>query len=192
MTSGDPVSDALETVIARFATLVRSVARRHGLDAADLDEVIQEVRFRIWRARSDSADISAAQASYVYRTAVSAALDLIRQRRRADWAGEHRSRARNGSERSAHESLHEAAAENGSPALALDASELERAVESAVSRIPETRRAVVRLYLAGHSLGEIAHVMQWSEPKTRSLLYRGLAGVRTELRARGYGPSGEW
>jgi hypothetical protein len=28
----------------------------------------------------------------------------------------------------------------------------------------------------------------WSEPKTRSLLYRGLAGVRAELAACGYGP----
>jgi RNA polymerase sigma factor (sigma-70 family) len=186
----DPVSDALEDVLARFALLVRSVAWRHGLDAADLDEVIQEVRYRIWRAQSDSIAISAAGASYVYRTAVSAVLDLLRGRQRAEGARFQRLDARR---RSSGGALVRSSARPGgerSPADFLDASELERALESALARIPTTREPVVRMYLTGHSLHEIASEMEWSPSKTRSLLYRGLAGVRADLTAWGYGPTG--
>jgi RNA polymerase sigma factor (sigma-70 family) len=171
--TSDPVSAALEKVLVRFDPIVRSVAWQHGLAASDLDEVMQEVRFRIWRARIDSDAISTASSSYVYRTAVSAVRDLLRRRGRAERAFEHAW-----------------ASATESPVRALDASELERGLEAAVGRIPRSRRDVVRLYLTGHSLGEIARAMCWTEAKTRSLLYRGLASVRAELTSRGYGPAG--
>src|SRR5215216_1863740 len=59
---------------------VRGVGWRHRLSEADVDEVMQQVRIRLWRAQGDSEQIARAPASYVYRTAVSAALDLIRRR----------------------------------------------------------------------------------------------------------------
>lgn len=190
MAYADPVSDALEDVLARFALLVRAVAWRHGLDAADLDEVIQEVRYRIWRAHSDSIAINAAGASYVYRTAVSAVLDLLRGRQRAEGARFQRLDAQHRSSGGALVRSSERAGDDDSPADLLDASELERAVESALVRIPAGRQPVVRMYLTGHSLDEIAREMEWSPSKTRSLLYRGLAGVRADLTAWGYGPTG--
>jgi RNA polymerase sigma-70 factor (ECF subfamily) len=37
------------------------------------------------------------------------------------------------------------------------------------------------MYLAGYSRMEIADLMEWSEAKTRNLLYRGLDDLKTAL-----------
>ncbi|MCI0436108.1 MAG: hypothetical protein L0271_21070, partial [Gemmatimonadetes bacterium] len=79
-TPADPVSSALDVVLGRFARMVRSVGAAHGLADADLDEVVQDVRIRLWRARTRER-IADAPSSYVYQTARAAALDLLRRRR---------------------------------------------------------------------------------------------------------------
>jgi RNA polymerase sigma-70 factor (ECF subfamily) len=63
-------------------------------------------------------------------------------------------------------------------------------VARAVDGLTPSRRPVVRMYLQGYSREEIAHVLGWTEPKTRNLLYRGLADVREALRGAGVGPEG--
>jgi RNA polymerase sigma-70 factor (ECF subfamily) len=108
----------------------------------------------------------------VYRAAASAAVDLIRRRR--------------------------ARPEDPMPDAVMDATpapprstehaELLDAVERAVEAITPSRRPVVRMYLAGYRQDEIAGLMGWSEPKTRNLLYRGLADLRERLVAAGLGP----
>src|SRR5687768_18223634 len=77
----DEVSAALESALANFGTMVRRVGWRHRLSDADVDELVQDVRIRLWRARSGGEQIRQVTSSYVYRTAVSAALDLLRRRR---------------------------------------------------------------------------------------------------------------
>ena len=81
MSAGDPISAALETVVARFARLLQHVALRHGLPAEDVAEVVQEVRVRLWRARPSGETIEALGVSYIYRTAMSAALEIVRRKR---------------------------------------------------------------------------------------------------------------
>jgi DNA-directed RNA polymerase specialized sigma24 family protein len=56
-TETDSTSDALESVVNRFANMVRSVGHRHGLSDDDVDEVVQEVRIRLWRSRSTAENI---------------------------------------------------------------------------------------------------------------------------------------
>ena len=75
------LSLAVEAVVSRFGAMVRQVGRRYRLDEADVDEVMQEVRIRLWRAQGTSEQIGEVNTSYVYRTASSAALDVIRRRR---------------------------------------------------------------------------------------------------------------
>ncbi len=57
---------------------------------------------------------------------------------------------------------------------------LER-IARAVDALPEARRAVVRMHLAGYERGEIAALLGWTDGKTRNLLYRGLADLRALL-----------
>jgi RNA polymerase sigma factor (sigma-70 family) len=75
------LSLTVEAVLKRFGAMVRQVGRRYRLDDADVDEVMQEVRIRLWRAQGTSEQIGEVSTSYVYRTASSAALDVIRRRR---------------------------------------------------------------------------------------------------------------
>ena len=160
--------------------MVRRVAWRHRLSDADVDEVMQEVRIRIWKAsgggEAPSEQFLQSPTSYVYKTAVSAAIDLIR-RQRSD-------RVRN-----------TISLEGDTPVLNtaptaqanLEGAELAEQVARAVESIPESRRPAVRMYLAGYSREDIAELMGWSEAKTRNLVYRGLDDLRRKLTSMGIG-----
>ena len=73
------------------------------------------------------------------------------------------------------------------PDQALEQAELGERIQRAVSDLPEPRDVVVRLYLSGYGREEIAALMDWTEPKVRNLLYRGLADLRAKLLAQGIG-----
>jgi RNA polymerase sigma-70 factor (ECF subfamily) len=170
----DPISTALEQLLARYSGMVRHAARSRRFDESGVDEVFQEVRIRLWRALADGEKIAAAPASYVYRTAVSAALDLIRRRRSRREVPLDQAVPRERPEADAGRLLEDEAA------LEL----LERALTGMV----ETRRVVVRLHLTGYHLTEIASMLDWSQAKTRNLLYRGLTDLRTRLTEMGLAP----
>jgi RNA polymerase sigma-70 factor (ECF subfamily) len=55
--------------------------------------------------------------------------------------------------------------------------------------LAESRRAVVRMHLAGYERHEIGDLLGWTEAKTRNLLYRGLADLREILESWGIGPA---
>lgn len=174
--AADELSSALEAVVTNFGAMVRRVGWRYHLSDADIDEVMQEVRIRLWRARSTSEQITQSGASYVYKIAVSAALDLMR-RRRAGHLGLAESIDNSG----------ELATAIPDPESGADAGELAEQISRAIDTIPAARRPVVRMYLAGYPREEIAALLGWSEAKTRNLLYRGLADLRSRLTEWGIG-----
>jgi RNA polymerase sigma factor (sigma-70 family) len=182
-TDPDPLSVAIEAALTHFAALVRQVGRRHRLSEGDLDDLMQDVRIRLWRAHEGDPDASeqirAAPASYVYRTAVTAVLDLFRRRR-----------ARHEDDMAPLEQGDRRAAAGEGPDGALAARELAACVARAIDALPASRRPVVRMYLAGHAKEEIASLMGWSEAKTRNLLYRGLAELRERLLRMGIAETG--
>jgi RNA polymerase sigma-70 factor (ECF subfamily) len=174
----DTLSSAIEAATLRFAKMVRSVGWHHGLADQDVDELMQSVRLRLWRARGSSEQIAAVPTSYVYRTARSAALDMVRSHRARreeciDTVGEGVARELDG---------------GFSAEDRLDGQELAALVGHLVEEITPSRRPVLRMYLAGYERAEIAALMGWSEAKTRNLLYRGLADLRGLLTAQGIGP----
>jgi RNA polymerase sigma factor (sigma-70 family) len=156
----------LERIVTEHATMVRRVGRLYRLRDADLDEVLQEVLIRLWRA-TDAREVST---SYVYRASMSAAIDILRRRR-----------ARRAERTVALDDVELPATDGADPLRSMEESELARQVGRAVDAIVPSRRAVVRMYLAGHSCEEVAATMGWSHAKTRSLLYRGLAELRGRL-----------
>ena len=174
----DPESRALETVLNRFADRVRRVGLRHGLAGKDVDDLVQEVRVRLWKALQNGEKIEAAPASYIYRTAASAALDLLRRRRARRETPVRVSRVTG-------EAI---LGEAPSPEALMDGAELAEQIGEAVGRLADSRRSVVRMYLAGYGREEIADLLGWTEAKTRNLLYRGLADLRERLTSMGIGP----
>ncbi len=175
MHAAPDLSPAIQQYLLRYNNLVRQTAARHGLSDDDIDEVFQDVRIRLWRALQRREKSDEIPASYIYRTAVSAALDLIRRRR-----------ARREQRLEAvpnREVVTEPRSERS-----LVSSELVDQVAAAVAALTPSRRPVVRMHLAGYHRDEIAASLGWTEAKTRNLLYRGLEELRTRLTERGIGP----
>lgn len=175
--SDDTVSLTLERTITRYREAIRRVGARHGLSGADLEEILQEVRLRLWRALGSDEKIAAVAASYLYRTAASAALDLIRRRR-----------ARPGDSIEGGEVAEQLMISKQPSATELiDSNAAVAEIAASVASLPSGRREVVRMYLAGYGREEIAALLGWTEAKTRNLLYRGLDNLRQSLTAKGIG-----
>ena len=176
----DTLSPALAATLQRFTGHVQAIARRYGIASEERDELVQEVRIRLWRALETGDRISGAPASYVYRAAISAAVDLIRRRR---------------ARREVHVDHGRASGEavfGRSELVDLpERGELAERVAAAVEALLPTRRPVVRMYLAGYRLEEIAGLLGWTAARTRNLLYRGLGDLRESLQRQGIGPEGE-
>jgi RNA polymerase sigma-70 factor (ECF subfamily) len=168
------VSTALESLLTRFGEMVRHVGARHRLSTDEVDEVLQEMRVRLWRAHGTGEQIAAVSASYVYRTALTAALGVIR-RRRSRW---------NSTEPEMIDSIVEADAlgtKAEDPSSRVELSDLAARVARAIDDLPPARQAAVRLHLSGYGRREIAELMRWSEGRTRNLLSRGLSDLREVL-----------
>jgi len=177
----EDVSQALEELLQRFADRLRHAGRRTGLRDQDLDELLQDVRIRLWHALETGEKISAVTASYVYNTGRSAAIDIIRRRRDA------RDTALPAPD--SDEPMIAAAAPSQ-----LDAVVSREAVDNldaAIATLDASRAVAVRMYLAGYPREEIAQLLGWTEPKARNLIYRGLADLRARLGALGIAPQGE-
>ena len=169
------VSRALRELLERFDAFIRRTASRHGLSGHDVDDVVQDLRVRIWKSFGTAELIRRANPTYMYRVAVSASLDIIRSRRAAK------------SSAASLDEVHPASLrdERASADSQLAAGELSRAVHDALGMLVESRRAVVRMYRSGYDRFEIADLLGWSEGKTRNLLYRGLDDLRQILASRG-------
>ena len=158
--------------------MVRSVGARRGLVEADLDEVMQEVRIRLWQTAEAGKDITGLGSSYLYRVASSAAVDLIRRRR-----------ARGGDRTEDIQEQATLAAPIPSPADESEGLELARRIDAVVGELAPDRRVAVRMYLNGHDHNDIARILRWSEARARNLLYRGLDEVRKRLVLLGITPA---
>ena len=169
------VSRALHELISRFDSFVRRTAARHGLMGSDLDDVVQDLRVRIWRSFGTATAIRNASTAYLSRAAISASLDIVRRRRAGKASGIPLDAV-------ADISLAERRA---GPEERVAAADVSRTIHEALGLLAESRRAVVRMYLAGYDRFEIAELLGWTEGKTRNLLYRGLEDLRGILSARG-------
>jgi len=173
----DRVSSTIEALITRFRTMVRSVGARRGLVEADLDEVLQDVRIRLWHAGEGGKALEDLGSSYLYHLATTAALDLLRRRRarRADDTEDIRERT-------------DLTTNNASPHDAMEARELASQIEAAVETLPIDRRVAVRMHLSGYDRDDISRMLGWTEARTRNLLYRGLDDLRRRLTDMGISP----
>jgi len=181
VTRADSVSHALESVMARFSGVLRTVGARYRLPSSDLDELTQEVRVRLWGALGTDERIGAVTPSYLYRAATTAAIDIVRRRRAS--RGDSLDMV-DDAELSARHATH-------TPERDAVLRELGERVEEALQSIAASRRPVVRMYLAGYGTTEIGELMGWTEAKARNLVYRGLADLRLRLRAMGIDGRGE-
>ncbi len=166
-------SAALERVMRNYSAAVRRSARARGLNEADVDEVLQDVRVRLWKSNASGEKIESLGASYLQRVAISATIDLLRRRR---------ARKEDSFEDVNNVYATPAVLRAPSPDRA-DNDALAHRLELALARLPRNRRLVVQLHLEGYSKEEIAGLTGWTESKVRNLLYRALDELRALLRS---------
>lgn len=173
--SAAQVGSAVERLLGRFESMARRIARARGLQASDIDEVLQDVRIRLWRSQQSSEKIETLGASYLMRVVSSAVIDHLRNQRRRRTT-----------------SL-EAVAPDGEVPGAFqvpvhDFSEREALATRlgiALEQLHPNRRVVVQLHLEGYERHEIGRMTGWTEGKVRNLLYRGLDDLRSLLNQEG-------
>ncbi len=151
--------DRLEALLARYAPLLRrhiaqQCPARLGIQAADVE---QEAMVRLWRALRDERNVIDG-ASYVYRIAVTATIELPPSDPRQ------------------------------SPEAIVARRRAMEALMKAIARLPVNRRRCVELHLQGFTTTEIAEMEGWTEAKARNLVYRGLAELREMLKKEGIEP----
>lgn len=154
------------------SVIARTCPRNLGIDFNDIE---QEAHLRIWRALQNERDLTHA-ASYIYRIAVSATIDAVRrviarhEKQDDETEGEMRTLEADSSQL---------------PDQVAERLQLMQKIEAALARLPQNRRIAVEFYLQGITSQEIADLCDWSEPKARNLVYRGLNDLRKELRREG-------
>lgn len=160
-------------------TIQRVCPRDLGLQ---LDELEQEARLRIWKTLESEREIRDLT-SYLYRIAVSATLDAVRKvkRKREEQLV---TEAQDDSPQTArpHQLQVDAAF---APDIEASRKQILQRVKEAMARLPDNRRQAVGLHLQGMTTLEIADLLNWTEPKARNLVYRGLNDLRQALKESG-------
>ena len=139
---------------------------KYGLDPED---ILQEVKVRIWRIVSSNRSIASPPA-YIKRIISSAVIDQLRKLKRDDSLLLHE--------------RNQCISEQTNPycMAALQRKSLVETIGRAADKLIDSRRQVVKLYLLNLNIREISSYLNWSQDKTRNLLYRGLADLRKSLR----------
>jgi RNA polymerase sigma-70 factor (ECF subfamily) len=139
---------------------------KYGLDPED---ILQDVRVRIWQVVCDGRKIISLPA-YIKKIISSVVIDQLRKRQRDDGLVHREEQIRISEQKGLYswEAVRKRA--------------MEEAVGRAVEDLITSRRQVVKLYLLGLTIPEISSYLNWTQNKTRNLLYRGLADLKESLR----------
>ncbi len=178
--SDEETNAELERLLEQYSSVLREGIEQHcprnlGLQIGDIE---QEARLRLWKSVQRAKKLNS-PASYIHRIAVTTTIDAVRrvvarreeQLQPVDDSGE--------------PAMHLVADPIQEPDSVTERRELMMAIKAAVELLPDNRRKAVELHLHGLDLAEIAELLQWSESKARSLVYRGLEDVREILRRKG-------
>jgi len=147
-----------------------------GLQVNDIE---QDACLRLWRAIQSERDLTN-PASYIYRVAVSATIDAVRR-----VISRHEEQLGSRSDDELDTEGLPASDPEQSPDRVTERRRIAAIVDEVMARLAPTRRTAVELYLQGMNSQEIADLMDWTEPKARNLIYRGLNDLRKGLRTAG-------
>jgi RNA polymerase sigma-70 factor (ECF subfamily) len=163
--------DEFKAILDRFSRMIgahinKFNPQRFGLDPEDL---AQDIRIKIWRLLDNEKEIGNL-ASYLKKIVNSSVIDKLRKWKREDGVlFVERQKKISETKR------------GYSAAFPLE-EVLRESVAEAVDSLIESRRKVVRLYLLDLTIEEISALYNWSQDRTRNLLYRGLADLKRILR----------
>jgi RNA polymerase sigma factor (sigma-70 family) len=167
---------AFERILSSHEPRLRALVRsrlRADLDI-DVDDVVQEVRIRLWRALNGEKGVDHL-ASYIQRTVVSVVIDALRRR----------AARREEALMPDDDAVDTHAATTAPPDRLADHEQRLAVVAQTMAELPERRRVPARLLLQGFTTGDIANMLGMTEATARNLAYRGVEELKAMLATRG-------
>ena len=163
-----------EVLVDQFGRFIRLSIHKFNIQKFGLDpeDIAQEVKIKIWRLLNHEKSIGN-YASYIKKIVNSSVIDQLRRLRREEGILLHEKRKKIAE--------HDRIYSPGSP-LHRNIKEI---VGQAVESLIESRKKAVKLYLLGMNIEEISSYLNWSQDKTRNLLYRGLSDLKNILKVEG-------
>jgi RNA polymerase sigma factor (sigma-70 family) len=132
------------------------------------EDIDQDVKLKLWKLASSGKKVGNLR-SYLWRVVYTTALDAIGKR----LGGVPYENAAPEEDLRLLDRL-----DFASPERLMERKELRRMIGDAIESLPERRRLVIKLHLAGMDIEEAAGFLDWTENKVRHLLYRGLADLK--------------
>jgi RNA polymerase sigma-70 factor (ECF subfamily) len=167
-------SQELKKIIEKYSWFIESQIlqfnpQKNGIDP---DDISQEVKIKLWNVLIDEKKIYS-YSSYIKKIVNSCVIDQIRKSRREEGVISNEKRKRISDRLSFYKKHY------------YSEDQLKNMVGEAVESLMASRRRVVKLFLLNMTLEEIAIFLNWSEAKTRNLLYRGMDDLKKILREKG-------
>ena len=168
---------AYQALLRDCIPVIKSVARRRGVAADHIDDVVQDVLLTIHRARQ-TYDPSRSFTAWLSVIADRRAIDLLRRIRRQDVREVHAPLA-----------FENHVDEVADPARGLAQAEATGAFAHALASLPPRQReAVQRLVLDEHSLADAATLTRRTKGSLKVNLHRGLKALRSRIASGGMRP----
>ncbi len=170
MTDREKKEEIFNQLMESFSSFIHSHIlkynlQRFGLEAEDL---VQEIKLKVWKIIDDEKTINCPP-SYLKKVIESAVIDQIRKIRKEEEVFY--------SERQKLISEIEPRGNSYNEQFG----SLKELMIKAADRLLDSRKTVVKLYLLNMSLPEISDYLNYSQAKTRNLLYRGLEDLKKIL-----------
>lgn len=166
--------DNIESILEALAPFLISELRALGYTTSspDRDDLLQEIRVRIWRVLKDHDGEIKFLDAYVKKIVLSVFIGEVKKRRRerrlVDAAGNNRDLTR-GNRRN----------RPGAGDM------LEETVIESLGNLGAVKRRVIELRFEGFTFVEIAEINRWSLRKACGIYYRGIAELKDRLAKKG-------
>lgn len=171
MDSNENKEREFKDIMDNFVHFIRNQIHKYNLNRYGLDseDILQDVKIKIWKLIREEKIVSN-YASYIKKIVNSSVIDQLRRCRREEGLFKNEKRMRIAEMELAYDKE------------AIRNKNLECFVGKAVEMLIDSRRQVIKLYLLNLSIQEIASYLNWSQNKTRNLLYRGLADLKALIK----------
>lgn len=157
---------AFDALLQRHTRTIRGVAFAYCRDAAERDDVAQEIAVQLWRA-ADRFDGRSRESTWVYRIALNVAISIHRRQRRGQQRRE------------------PLLAEPAAPPPAEPGEAVQQLLACVEQELPPLDRALVLLWLEGQDHAAIGEVLGISVSNVGTRLHRLKDTLRRALARRG-------
>lgn len=163
-----------ESLIKNFTGLIYFHIKKFNIqkNVLDYDDISQEVILKLWKVTNNEKKIKH-YSSYIKKVVNSTIIDYLRKSRRQQQVISSKMQEKIFEKQAAFKEKDD------------QKNILVKKIYSAVESLLESRKKVVKLYLLDLTIEEISILYNWTEDKTRNLLYRGLSDLKKSLKENG-------